>query len=123
MIADTSIWIDHFLGKPGEDLDLFRIGLNEGRVVMAPLVLSELLSSTEMTADVEKALSEMPFAAPTPDFWKATGKLRRLLAKQGMNASFADCLVVQSCLELDLPLMTRDRGIKKFGAKVGLSLL
>ena len=123
MIADTSIWIDYFLGKPGEDLDLFRAGLNEGRVVMAPAVLSELLSSTEMTADVEKALSEMPFAAPAPDFWKKTGNLRRLLAKQGTNATLADCLVVQSCLEHDLPLLTRDKGIKKFGAKAGLTLI
>lgn len=123
MIADTSIWIDHFLGKPGEDLDLFRSSLNDGRVVMAPAVLAELLSSTVMTADVEKALSEMPFAHPTPDFWKNTGKLRRLLAKQGTNASLADCLVVQSCLEGDLPLLTRDQGIKKFAEKAGLTLV
>jgi len=123
VIADTSIWIDYFLGKPGEDLDSFRISLNEGRVVMAPAVLSELLSSTEMTATVEKALLEMPIASPTPAFWKDSGKLRRLLAKQGMNASLADCLVVQSCLEHDLPLLTRDKGIKKFASKVGLVLL
>lgn len=123
MIADTSIWIDHFLGKPGDDLDLFRSSLNEGRVVMAPAVLAELLSSTMMTAEIEKALSEMPFATPASDFWKNVGKLRRHLAKQGTNASLADCLVVQSCLERDLPLITRDQGIKKFARKVGLVLI
>jgi predicted nucleic acid-binding protein len=120
VIADTSVWIDHFLGKSGEDLDLFRAALIEGRVVMAPAVLAELLSSTEMTADVERALSEMPFAAPGPGFWKETGSLRRLFAKQGVNAALADCLVAHSCLEHDLPLLTRDKGIRKFGAKVGL---
>ena len=122
MIADTSIWIDHFLGKPGDDLDLFRTALNEGRIMMAPAVLSELLSSTEMTSDIEKALSEMPFASPASTFWRDTGKLRRHLAKQGTKASLADCLVVQSCLEQDLPLLTRDKGIKKFAATAGLTL-
>ena len=123
MIADTSVWIDHFLGKPGDDLDLFRAALNEGRIVMAPAVLSELLSSTEMTSDIEKALSEMPFAPPSSGYWRDTGKLRRHLAKQSTNASLADCLVVQSCLEQDLPLLTRDKGIKKFAVKAGLSLV
>lgn len=123
MIADTSIWIDYFLGKQGEDLESFRMALNEGRVVMAPAVLSELLSSTEMIPEAEKALLEMPFAVPSPDFWRDTGKLRRHLAKQGMNATLADCLVVQSCLEQDLPLLTRDQGIKKFSAKAGLRMI
>lgn len=122
MIADTSIWIDHFLGKPGDDLDLFRTALNEGRVVLAPAVLAELLSSTEMASNIEKALSEMPFAFPASSFWRDTGKLRRQLAKKGVNASLADCLVVQSCLEQDLPLLTRDKGIKKFAAAVRLTL-
>lgn len=123
MIADTSVWIDFFLGSPGGDLDLFRSALNEGRVMMAPAVLSELLSSTEITPEVQKALLEMPFAIPTPAFWEETGKLRRLLAKQGTNATLADCLVVQSCLEQDLPLLTRDQGIKKFASKAGLRLV
>ncbi len=123
MIADTSIWIEHFLGKPGDDLELFRIALNEGRVVMAPVVLSELLSSTEMTSDIEKVLSEMPFASPTSIFWRGAGKLRGQLAKHGMNASLADCLVMQSCLEHDLPLLTRDKGIKKFSNKAKLRLI
>jgi predicted nucleic acid-binding protein len=123
VIADTSVWIDHFLGKPGADLELFRSALNEGRVVMSPTVLSELLSSTAMPPEVERALSEMPFATPAPDFWKDAGKLRRTLAKQGVNASLADCLVAQSCLEHRLPLLTRDQGIKKFAAKAGLALL
>lgn len=122
MIVDTSVWIDHFLGKPGADLDAFRAALNEGRVVMAPAVLSELLSSTEMTVAVENALLEMPLASPTADFWKEAGNLRRRLAKQGANASLADCLIVQSCLEHGLPLLTRDRGIKSFAPKAGLSL-
>jgi|GEM_PF-6978700 len=123
MIADTSVWIDHFLGKSGDDLELFRNALNEGRIMMAPAVLSELLSSTEMTTAVETALSELPFATPSPNFWRDAGKLRRRLAKQDTNASLADCLVVQSCLEYNFPLLTRDKGIKQFATSVGLSLV
>jgi len=123
VIADTSVWIDYFLGKQGDDLERFRLALSDGRVVMAPAVLAELLSSTHMIPEAEKALLEIPFASPGSDFWGDTGKLRRRLAKQGMNATLADCLVVQSCLEHDLPLLTRDQGIKKFGPKVGLMLI
>ena len=123
MIVDTSVWIDYFLGKSGEDLDIFRNALNEGRVVMAPAVLSELLSSTKMTGEAEKALTEMPVAIPTSGFWREAGRLRRNLAQKGTSATLADCLVVQSCLEHELPLLTRDKGIKKFAAKVGLTLV
>lgn len=123
MIADTSIWIDYFLGKPGDDLELFRNRLNEGQVVMAPSVLSELLSSTAMPATVEKALLEIRFATPSSHFWQETGKLQRHLAKLGTHATLADCLVAQSCLEHKLPLLTRNRAIIKFGPKVGLNLL
>ena len=123
MIVDTSVWIDYFLGKTGEDMDLFRLSLNEGRVVMAPVVLAELLSSTEMKESVEKALSEMELAELGPDFWVESGRLRRRLAKAGYNASLADCLVVQTCLEQGLPLLTRDQGIKKFAPKVALKLI
>ena len=123
MIADTSIWIDFFRGKTGDDLDLFRRGLNDGQVVMAPAVLSELLSSTKLTGAMEKSLCEMEFAEPFSDFWSGCGKLRRRLTKMGFNASLADCLVVQSCLERGLPLLTRDQGLKKFGPKIGLLLL
>jgi predicted nucleic acid-binding protein len=123
MIADTSIWIDHFRGDSGEDLELFRKSLGEGRVAMAPVVLAELLSSTQIPASVEKALSEMEFAGASDNFWVEAGRLRRRLAKQGFNASLADCLVAQSCLEHDLPLLTRDQGIRKFGPKIGLTLI
>lgn len=122
MIADTSIWVDHFLGKSGADLEHFKNALHEGRIVMAPVVLAELLSSKKMPSIVESLLLEVPFATPGPNFWKKAGLLRRLLAKQGINASLADCLIAQSCLEKNLPLLTRDKTIKKFAHKIELLL-
>lgn len=122
MIVDTSVWIDYFRGDEGADLARFRLALNEGRVVMAPVVLTELLSSTEITADVEKKLDELSFAEPSPSFWKEGGKLRRRLARLGFTASLADCLVAQSCLERGLPLLTRDKSIQKFAPRLGLAL-
>ena len=123
MIADTSIWIDHFLGKTGEDLEVFRKSLNEGRVMMAPVVLTELLSSQHLPEALEKDLCEMEFAEPRPQFWRDAGRLRRRLARTGLNASLADCLIAQSCLERDVPLLTRDNGIRSFGPKIGLSII
>ena len=123
MIADTSIWVDYFRGKSGMDLDVFRARLSLGSVVMAPVVLSELLSSTQMTAAIESSLLQMEFATTSAHYWRDAGRLRRRLAKLGVSASLADCLIVQSCLEHGLPLLTRDDGIKKMGAKVGLVLV
>ena len=62
MIADTRIWIDFLGGNPGEDIERFRQALKDGRVMMAPVVLAELLSSTRMTEPVEKALLELELA-------------------------------------------------------------
>jgi predicted nucleic acid-binding protein len=123
MIVDTSVWIDHLSAKPHPDLELFRHALRQGRVVMAPVVLTELLSSPDMPPSVEKALLELTLATPKPDFWESGGKLRRRLARAGLNASLADCLILQSALEQGLPLLTRDQAQKKFAAKAGVVLL
>lgn len=123
MIADTSVWIDHFRGEAGSDLESFRAALHEGRVVMAPVVLSELLSSQELPPALEKSLLELEMASPSTDYWAESGRLRRRLAKLGFNASLADCLVIQTCAERGMPLLTRDQAMKKWAAKLGVRVL
>jgi predicted nucleic acid-binding protein len=123
LIADSSIWIDFFRGEKGDDIDFFELSLQEGRILMAPVVLSELLSSHRISEETEKFLLDLEFTEPKPGFWQKAGKLRRDLAKTGFHASLPDCLITQTCLEYRLPLLTRDQGIKKFGPKLGLTVL
>ena len=120
MIADTSIWIDYFRGETGLDLDFFHLCLEEGKIVMAPVVLAELLSAKNLSDEHAQWIQELEFASPSPKFWANSGFLRKTLARQGFAASLADCMVVQSALEHRLPLMSRDKAIQKFAPKVGV---
>jgi hypothetical protein len=46
--ADTSTWVAYLQGDNGEDAQLLDQGLEERRVLMVPVVLTEILSDPEV---------------------------------------------------------------------------
>jgi hypothetical protein len=50
--ADTSTWISFLEGDAGEDIEMLAKALGDRQVVMAPPVLTELLSDPELSASV-----------------------------------------------------------------------
>jgi hypothetical protein len=121
--ADTSTWIAFFEGEPDKDVELLDRALKERQVLMAPPVLTELLSDPGIFADVAKTLSELPLVEVQSGFWERAGALRsRVLAKHS-KARLGDALIAQSCIDAGIPLLTRDRDFRAFAAAAGLTLL
>jgi predicted nucleic acid-binding protein len=121
--ADTSTWIAFFQGEAGEDVDLLDRALKGRQVLMAPPVLTELLSDPGISPGVSKALSELPLVEVQPGFWERAGALRaRVLAKH-RKARLGDALIARSCLDAGIPLLTRDRDFRAFAGTVALTLL
>jgi predicted nucleic acid-binding protein len=97
--------------------------LADGSVVMAPPVLSELLTDPALPPEVERGLLTIPLMEPLPDYWVRAGKLRSALRNRGYKAKLADTLIAQCCIDHDASLLTRDRDFRAFARHGGLILL
>ena len=58
--ADTSTWIGFLEGDAGEDIEMLAKALGDRQVVMAPPVLTELLSDPELSSSAARTLSDVP---------------------------------------------------------------
>jgi predicted nucleic acid-binding protein len=124
MIAvDTSTWIAFLQGDGGEDADLLDRALQDRQVLMAPVVLTEVLSDPKLSSEVSQTLSELPLIEVRSGYWQRAGELRaRVLAKRH-KARLRDALIAQSCIDHGIALLTRDRDFRAFADAAGLDLL
>lgn len=123
--ADTITWVAYLEGGADEDTQLLDRALEDRQVVMAPVVLTELLSDPQLPSGVAKTLSEIPPIEIEPGFWQRAGVLRaKVLAKRPpRRARLGDALIAQSCIDRGIPLLTRDRVFRAFAQAAGLDLV
>ncbi len=120
--ADTSTWIAFLQGEAGEDTDLLDRALEDRQVLMAPPVLTELLSSPDLPGQVVKTLSEIPLLELQAGDWERAGALRASVLAKRKKARLGDALIAQCCLDRGIPLITRDRDFRAFSDAASLNL-
>ena len=74
--ADTSTGIAFLEGSTGRDVQLLDKALEERRVLLVPVVLTELLSDPKLPSEVGGTLSEVPMIDIEPGYWQQAGALR-----------------------------------------------
>lgn len=121
--ADTSTWVAFLEGSAGEDTDLLDASLESLQVVMAPAVLTELLSDPKLPAQVATRLLEVPLIEIEADYWQRAGRLRARIQAKGRKARLGDALIAQSCIDGGIALITRDGDFRAFAEAGGLDLL
>jgi len=121
--ADTSTWIAFLQGDRGDDAKLLDRALEDRQVVMAPVVLTEMLSDPRLPADVAQALSEVPLIEIGSGYWQRAGALRAQVLAKRRKARLGDALIAQSCIDRGIPLLTRDRDFRAFADAAGLNLV
>lgn len=121
--ADTNTWIAYLSGDQGQDVGILDHAVIHGAVVMAPIVLSELLSDPRLDPEVAADLTAVTLLSLTDGYWERAGKLRALLLAKRVKARLADTLIAQTCLDHDIPLVTRDQDFRHFAKHAGLRLL
>ena len=121
--ADTSSWIAFLQGETGDDVQVLDRALKDQLVLMAPPVLSELLSDPRLNPSVARSLSELPLAEIFPGFWQRAGALRAKVLAKKRKARLGDALIAQSCVDTGIGLLTRDRDFLAFAAAADLSLV
>ena len=124
MIAvDTSTWIGFLQGDGGDDVDLLDSALQDRQVLMAPVVLTEVLSDPQLSSEVAQTLCELPLIEVGPGYWQRAGELRAKVLAKRRKARLGDALIAQSCMDRGIPLLTRDRDFRAFADAAGLDLV
>jgi len=121
--ADTSTWIAFFEGEGGDDVQLLDKALGDRQVLMVPAVLTELLSDSQISANVAESLKELPMLEIESGFWTRAGELRSKVLAKGRRARLGDALIAQSCADHGIPLLTRDHDFRAFAETAGLNLV
>jgi predicted nucleic acid-binding protein len=121
--ADTSTWIAFLEGAAGRDVELLDRALGDRQVLMAPAVLTELISDPKLPRDVRETLADVPLLQVTDGYWQRAGELRALVIGKRRKARLGDALIAQSCLDGGVPLITRDRDFRAFADAGGLDLV
>ena len=120
--VDSSSLIAYFSGDKGEDTRLIREAIALSLVYMPPAALTEMLSARRQAPGLLADLKRFPRLPIKPGFWERAGLLRSKVLVQGCKARLGDTLIAQSCIDHDVPLITRDTDFKHFVTHGGLKL-
>ncbi len=124
MIAlDTSSVVAYLDGSKGKDVLAVDLALEQHQAVLPPVVLCELLSAPRLPRRVRGLFEQLPLLDILDGYWERAGLLRARVLAKGHKARIADALIAQTCLDHDVPLVSRDRDFRHFSRLTTLHLL
>ncbi len=123
VVVDTSVWIDFLAGVSVPDLEE---ALARGVVVLAPVVVTELISGARRPRDraaITDLLTELALHDTAIDHWVRVGELRRDLRDHGVSVSTPDAHVAQCAIDRDAVLFSRDAVFRRVARHSRLKLV
>lgn len=120
--ADTSSLVAYFSGDDGADVERVTEAMATTRLVLPPVVLTEILSDPSASQLLEQDLSSLTLLEINEGYWLRAAASRRAIHRHRLKAKVADALIAQSCIDHDVPLITRDRDFRHFATHCGLQL-
>jgi predicted nucleic acid-binding protein len=120
--ADTSSYRRFLAGEHGADVAAIDEALSTESLHFPPVVATELMSDPHLEAKALAMIADVPMLDLYAGFWYRAGMLRAALLRQGFKAAVSDCLIAQSCIDHNVPLITHDRDFRHF-VRAGLKLL
>jgi hypothetical protein len=121
--ADSSTWIAFLEGASGHDAELLDRALGDHQVLMIPAVFTELFSDAFLPSSVAQGLLEIPMIELQAGYWHRAGLLRAQVLSKRCKARLGDALIAQTCLDRNIPLLTRDQDFRAFADASQLNLL
>src|SRR5690349_3717879 len=97
--------------------------LQEKKLILSPVVVSELFSNPGFKKAHGRLIQEIPVLDLGPGFWRRAGLTRAGLLRRSFRPKLADTLLAQSCIDAGVPLLTRDRDFLPFVGHAGLKLI
>lgn len=123
MIAvDASVLIPWLAQESAADTERVSNFAQTGEGVLAPVTITELLSSPKGSGPLDPALVAFPVLPINDGYWERAGLLRARVLQAGRKAALGDALIAQACIDADVPLLTRDADFAAFMKHGGLKL-
>ena len=120
--ADSSSLSAYLKGGSGPDVERIDIALQNGELLLPPVVVSELLSDPVPGPVLNSLVPEVELLEVLPGYWARAGEMRRKLKILGLKCKIADALIAQSCIDHSVALITRDPDFRHFAKHCGLIL-
>jgi predicted nucleic acid-binding protein len=119
---DTSAFARLLDGLRDHATEAARAALSTRVAKLPPVVLTELLSNPSITPAAVDYVSSVPLIPLLDGYWQRAALLRVEVIRRGRKADIPDCLIAQSCIDHDIPLITYDHDFRHF-VHAGLKLL
>jgi predicted nucleic acid-binding protein len=125
IVVDASVWVDYFNGTPTAEADALDAILDQERIVVGDLTLTEVLSGFRRDSDFRRAKELLD----TCEYRHMVGREvaveaasnYRVLCKRGATVrKTLDVLIGTFCILNDLPLLHRDRDFDPLEQHLGL---
>lgn len=120
--ADSSVFIPHLHGRDSSTNEEVGRQLKNGSLVLPPVALCEIMSFPALEPGHESRILEIPLLEIMHGYWQRAGLMRALMVRKGFKPKLPDTLIAQSCIDYNVPLLTRDSGFKMFEKHAGLKL-
>lgn len=121
--VDSSTFIAYMQGSGGDDVETFVATLRSGEIALPPVVVTELLSEPLLPTHHRQVVLNLPILdSSPPGYWVRAAATRSTLIAKKLRALLPDTLIAQSCIDHDVPLITRDRDFRHFAKHCGLKL-
>ena len=116
VIIDTSVWIAFFRFSHSPEKPSVLHLLDEERVMLVGIVLSELIQgarSTQEQEDLQDTLIALPYLEMTPHTWLLTGEMGGELRGKGVTVGMPDLIVAALAQEYDCQVYSLDSDFRR----------
>ena len=127
MIVDSNTWADYFNGVRSFHALRLDVALqDEEDLAVLPIILTEVLQGFRTEAGFQRArrvLVSLPIIHPTVGSHVSAAHLFRTLRRKGVPVRGAvDCVIAQTCLELQAELLSPDTDFEQIARHTALRL-
>jgi predicted nucleic acid-binding protein len=127
MVVDTNTWADFFNGVERPHADRLDVALQEEEdLAVLPVIVTEVLQGFRTDSGFARArrvLLALPSVHPTLESHVGAAGLFRSLRRKGITVRGAvDCIIAQTCLDIDAELLSPDSDFERMARHTPLRL-
>ena len=127
IIVDSNAWADFFNGTATPYVQRLDTALREEEdLAVLPIIITEVLQGFRTDSGFQRArrlLVRLPIFQPTVNCHVRAAHLFRSLRRKGITVRGAvDCVIAQTCLDLDAELLSPDADFRHIAGHTSLRL-
>ena len=127
IVVDSNTWADFFNGTSNPHVERLDTALDEeDDLAVVPVIITEVLQGFRTDSGFQRArriLMALPVIQPSVHCHVRAARLFRALRKKGITVRGAiDCIIAQTCLDLDAELLSPDTDFARIARHAPLRL-